>query len=159
MKFPLVMSLFVFAGLAAAQDTPSYSAEERETFRNCLESGPDEQCRGVVMQPCLDQGAYTTLEMVDCAAREYELWDEVLNERYRDLMAQYRQDEDTEYLATQRERLRDAQRAWIISRDADCVFEQGMFEGGSLARMVAIDCLKTHTAQRAIWLGNQFVEG
>ncbi|MFQ2812649.1 lysozyme inhibitor LprI family protein [Aeromonas caviae] len=48
----------------------------------------------------------------------------------------------------QLERLRTAQRAWIAFRDAQCRYEVGVYEGGSMAPMVHSSCLTQLTEAR-----------
>lgn len=48
----------------------------------------------------------------------------------------------------QLERLRTAQRAWIAFRDAQCRYEAGVYEGGSMAPMVHSSCLTQLTEAR-----------
>ncbi|MFM5077672.1 lysozyme inhibitor LprI family protein, partial [Aeromonas caviae] len=48
----------------------------------------------------------------------------------------------------QLERLRTAQRAWITFRDAQCRYEAGVYEGGSMAPMVHSSCLTQLTEAR-----------
>ena len=48
--------------------------------------------------------------------------------------------------------LRDAQRAWIAYRDAECGLAYARWQDGSMRVIVAANCLMTMTAQRAIEL-------
>jgi uncharacterized protein YecT (DUF1311 family) len=101
-------------------------------------------CIGRVAQPCLDapDGA-TTLGMTQCVGKETKAWDAILNRDYRALMG--RLDE------AQQEKLKEAQRAWLTLRDADCAFPQE-FVRGSLSRVMAAECFRDHTAGRVLTL-------
>jgi uncharacterized protein YecT (DUF1311 family) len=154
----LVCASLIAAHSHAQDDFNQPSEAERAALQTCLESQPERDCIGIVMQPCLntDEGM-TTYGMIGCTARELTLWDERLNERYGAFMEWYAGDED--YNVRQRDRMRAAQRAWITLRDADCEVEAGRYDGGSLARVVSIGCLNDLTAQRAIWINEQMREG
>jgi uncharacterized protein YecT (DUF1311 family) len=154
----LVVAAFASAQVAAQDDFNVASEAEPETFQTCLASRADRDCVGVVMRPCLEtEAGMTTAGMVECAARELTLWDERLNERYGAFMDWYGGDEDGN--VRQRERMQAAQRIWITLRDADCEVEAGRYEGGSLARVVSVNCLNDLTANRAIWINEQMREG
>ncbi|MDX7780227.1 lysozyme inhibitor LprI family protein [Aeromonas hydrophila] len=45
-------------------------------------------------------------------------------------------------------RLKTAQRAWITFRDAQCRYEAGVYEGGSIDPLVHSSCLTKLTEQR-----------
>ena len=63
--------------------------------------------------------------MVECAARESAVWDDILNETFRRLRDKL--DEK------QKAKLRDMQRAWINSRDRTCGFYAD-YHQGTIAR-------------------------
>src|SRR5437667_2041935 len=70
--------------------------------------------------PCAN--AQTTLEMRDCAGREYKKADEELNKVYRQLTSTLA---DEGYKGA----LKTAQQAWIKYRDANCDFESYLNRG------------------------------
>ena len=88
--------------------------------------------------PCKTQN--TTLEMIQCAAQLYEVADDRLNAVYQALRSS--QDEEGKKL------LRDAQRAWLKFRDAECLRERDMARGGTLAPILEISCKESMTLQR-----------
>jgi uncharacterized protein YecT (DUF1311 family) len=92
---------------------------------------------------CIDQ-ARTQMEMTDCAAAELARADSVLNDVYRQVIAGM--DSATVPL------LRQAQRAWIGLRDADCEVENAEFEGGSIHPMLYAMCVAHQTRQRTAHL-------
>ncbi|MEO0362201.1 MAG: lysozyme inhibitor LprI family protein [Pseudomonadota bacterium] len=103
-----------------------------------------EQCMGLHAEPCMERAeGQTTYGMVTCLSEETAAWDEILNREYKALVAAL----DT----AQTEALREAQRAWLDFRDADCAFPH-VFVEGSLARPWGADCVMQHTARRAVEL-------
>jgi uncharacterized protein YecT (DUF1311 family) len=93
--------------------------------------------------PCVDE-ARTQLDMNTCAADALGLADSVLNVVYAQVAAQID--------SVQLPHLREAQRAWIRLRDADCELEAAAFEGGSIRPMIELMCLADETRRRAAFL-------
>lgn len=83
----------------------------------------------------MDQATFNT-----CAAQEYSAADKRLNQVYND----YRQRLD----ARQKDRLKDAQQAWLHYRDLHCKFAASSVEGGSAYTMVFDGCLAEVTDAR-----------
>jgi len=144
----LVAALLALAAPAMAQDAAP-SETERGVLESCLArddaaAAPD-ICIGTVSDACMaaPEGE-TTLGMVECSARETALWDERLNARYAALEEML----DPEAFAA----LREAQRAWLTFRDAECTFARALWSGGTVAPVVAAGCLLDQTARRAIAL-------
>ena len=71
-------------------------------------------------------------EMNACFEREYREADAELNKTYEALRDRVS--------STGRETLRDAQRAWIAYRDAQCAFESAGTEGGSIHPTIVAIC-------------------
>ncbi|WP_420408490.1 lysozyme inhibitor LprI family protein [Hoeflea sp.] len=93
--------------------------------------------------------------MTYCAGKDYEAADATLNELWPEVMALAR--ENDEYVAdlardrgvpTTVEALRDAQRAWIKFRDAQCSYEGYEVFGGTMQPMVGSLCLARLTEER-----------
>jgi len=148
----LIASLALVQGY---QDQPNDA--ERQAFSGCLEANADdERCVGSVANACMENepNGETTLGMISCTSRELTLWDEKLNSEYNALRNLLQRLEAT----NRREALLTAQRAWITYRDAECAQSSLLFEGGSLARVVHVDCVNAMTAKRAIQLENQLFE-
>ena len=82
----------------------------------------------------------TTADMTNCADREYRAADKKLNQVYQQLQSKL--------TANQKQRITNAQLAWIKFRDASCDYERGQFEGGTMASPVGIHCLAEMTAKR-----------
>jgi uncharacterized protein YecT (DUF1311 family) len=82
--------------------------------------------------------------MVECLDRETAAWDKVLNADYQQLLKGLN--------APAAESVRNAQRAWIALRDADCKVPYDIFEGGTIAHLDSATCVQTHTATRVLQL-------
>lgn len=93
--------------------------------------------------PSCDE-ARTQLEMNECAGRTFQAQDSALNQLYPRVIAAL----DSAQVA----RLREAQRAWIRLRDADCELEASEFEGGSMRPMLHSFCLAYATQERIKYL-------
>jgi uncharacterized protein YecT (DUF1311 family) len=50
------------------------------------------------------------------------------------------------------ESVRQAERAWIAARDADCKVPYDIYEGGTMARLDGANCVLEHTATRVLQL-------
>jgi len=92
-----------------------------------------------VYQACMDRSGGVTSEMRDCSAAEYERQDRALNTVYRDLMARLPDTLKTE--------LRDAQRAWISFRGAECDY-RSLAQDGTLGLLVRDSCWLDMTSER-----------
>jgi uncharacterized protein YecT (DUF1311 family) len=88
---------------------------------------------------CMDK-AVSTLDMIECNNSEYSVQDKRLNIAYRALRSK-----QTPARVTQ---LTELQKIWIKYRDANCAFYYDP-DGGSLARIMANDCMLTMTKDRA----------
>lgn len=152
-----MMIALVCAGPAFAQEP----VVDRELVAGCFASADildiAPACIGVATNRCIDAtpNGSTTAGMVSCTASETAIWDEFLNQTYQDLRAQMREMDASDYVGDMpraADALRDAQRAWIAFRDAECNFEWAMFQEGSMRSLVASSCIQEHTARRALEL-------
>ncbi len=141
----------VFAAIVLLTTSPAVANDAVESISDCL--GPygydpvaedPRRCIGLVADPCLNapEGA-ATLSMTQCIGKETKAWDVILNRDYKALIT--RLDE------AQTEKLKEAQRAWLTLRDADCAFPHE-FVRGSLSRPMAAECFHAHTAERVLFL-------
>ena len=89
---------------------------------------------------CMEQSGGVTSVMVECITAEYKRQDTRLNQAYKAL--------GKDLSATRKKQLQEAQRAWLKFRDANCTFYDDP-DGGTLARVMANECMLTLTAQRA----------
>jgi len=93
---------------------------------------------------CLDTpDGQTTAGTVGCIAEELKVQDAALNAAYRQLTAGMN--------PRQQAGLRNAQRAWIAFRDADCASRQD-WEWGSMSTVAANFCVLRRTVERTIEL-------
>lgn len=83
----------------------------------------------------------TTVEMVDCAGWHYSIAERWLDQEYKATAAGME--------PAAKERLREAQRAWLKFRDAQCALEREAAEGGTIAPILEIDCRTELTRERA----------
>jgi uncharacterized protein YecT (DUF1311 family) len=90
---------------------------------------------------CMDMSGGVTANMVECTQNELVVWDKKLNAAYSSTMKTLS--------PFQKKKLVDAQRLWILFRDASCAFYTNP-EGGTLQQVQYIDCLLTATKTRAI---------
>ncbi len=153
----------VFASMAcvwAGQGLAQSLSVDANTVTACHDSTPigevTPDCIGAAVNACqMQEGGSTTIGTADCLISENAAWDELLNTNYQALRDGFRgrvgggQDLSGEELNI---RLRDAQRAWIAFRDAECGFRYDIYRGGTIRSIVGANCLMTMTAQRALEL-------
>ncbi|MEM6615963.1 MAG: lysozyme inhibitor LprI family protein [Pseudomonadota bacterium] len=113
-------------------------------INTCIAQPDDiQECLDVASRDCLETpGNDTTFGMSACTSNSYLAWDKVLNDRY----AALREKVPSKIFET----LRDAQRAWITYRDADCSLAGKAFEGGTLEPLLVTSCYEYKTALRVI---------
>lgn len=92
---------------------------------------------------CMDE-ARTQMDMNVCASDALGRADSVLNAVYARVVAQV----DSAQLG----HLREAQRAWIRVRDADCALDAAQYGGGSIRPMMEMTCLADETRRRTAFL-------
>jgi uncharacterized protein YecT (DUF1311 family) len=88
--------------------------------------------------PC--DNAQTQQEMDNCSAKELRAADQKLNKLYADLSSKL----EPERLA----KLKEAERAWIKFRDADCDFQSYLNKGGTIYPVVYNGCLTDNINNR-----------
>lgn len=146
------------AGLAltagvASRTSPAHAQENVPTpkamaaFRVCLAADkPGVDCGQGVYDAC--QAAHeqpdTTLSITECSMVTHKAWDVILNERYRALIASSP--------PKLKLKLQKAQRAWIVSRDADCDAVYENWIGGTIRGPMYAGCMVEKTSERAKWL-------
>ena len=94
---------------------------------------------------CMDKADGVTQSMVECIDAETKRQDARLNKAYKALLADLNPE--------RKKQLLEAQRAWLKFRDTNCAFYFDP-EGGTIARVQAVDCMMTMTASRAKELEN-----
>ena len=147
-----LVGLALTAGIAtwlspaqAQEDAPTLKA--MAAFRVCLaaaKAGVD--CGQPVYDAC--QAAHdqpdTTLSITECTMATHKAWDVILNERYRAVIATSP--------PNLKLKLRKAQRAWIVSRDADCAALYEAYIDGTIRGPMYAGCMVEKTSERARWL-------
>jgi uncharacterized protein YecT (DUF1311 family) len=138
----VAVATLVSLGPAAADDAATINAclkKEHDAAR----SGRD--CIGRISDPCLRQpGHESTTGMVECVDTETKVWDDLLNADYQRLLGALGD--------KAAESVRQAERAWIALRDADCGVPYEIYEGGTMARLDGANCVLEHTADRVLRL-------
>ncbi|WP_170478941.1 lysozyme inhibitor LprI family protein [Ruegeria arenilitoris] len=106
------------------------------------------ECVGQAANLCQTvPGQSTTLGITECIQEETLIWDAFLNEQY-----QLRRAELAQESAELANELREAQRAWISFRDAECGLQYSLWSGGTIRSIVYAGCVLNETAERALEL-------
>ncbi|MFK7838147.1 MAG: lysozyme inhibitor LprI family protein [Sulfitobacter sp.] len=143
-KMALAIGCLLAGGVQAQNVDP---AVVRGCFSDAFSGDGAPQCLGQAAEGCLAGGDNSTLGIVQCIQGETALWDGLLNEQYGQVRATLNAQNPA--LGTA---LRDAQRAWIAYRDAECALEHARWGDASLRSIVAANCMMAETAERAIEL-------
>ncbi|WP_448649636.1 lysozyme inhibitor LprI family protein [Pseudomonas fluorescens] len=101
--------------------------------------GSASAAENAALKKCMD-GANTTVDMVNCNAKETKVQDERLNKAYKTALAAQEGD--------RKGKLQDVQRLWIKYRDANCSFA-GSATGGTIDQVNGSGCLLDMTQTRA----------
>jgi len=154
---PLLLALLLFPVAAAAQSPSAddYRASLDTCYAQAERADDLDACRSLLSDACIagEPQGQTTRGMSMCLQAEYRVWDEWLNIEYRATMARLRtidefdRETNPEY-AVRAARLRDAQRAWIVFRDADCAVDYALWGNGSLRLIAGPSCLAGRTFDR-----------
>ena len=134
-----------FSPAHAQENIPTPKA--MAAFRVCLaEAKTGVDCGQPVYDAC--QAAHdqpdTTLSIIECAMTTHKAWDVILNERYRTLIAASP--------PNLKLKLQKAQRAWIVSRDADCAVVYETYIKGTIRGPLYAGCMVEKTSERVRWL-------
>ncbi|MEM9342215.1 MAG: lysozyme inhibitor LprI family protein [Pseudomonadota bacterium] len=116
-------------------------------------------CIGKMAEACMEteEGGYSTFGMASCNTGEMLVWDFFLNTEYMNTMdwakaADASEGENFPEFANRVESLRDAQRAWIAFRDAECGMAYAQWGAGSMRHISGTGCVLQMTAERTIEL-------
>lgn len=155
----IALSLALLAPVFA-QET-GYTPSDDEVMQNCFETigdalaGPDidinrnyHECIGEALDACQEESLdnQTTSGIFECAKRETQWWDEVLNHNYA-ILKNALDAEEFQHLQT-------AQRAWLAFREAECGFHYFYWRLGTIGMVYGSTCMMETTAKRALTLGN-----
>jgi uncharacterized protein YecT (DUF1311 family) len=143
----ILVAIGLLGASALAQDKPA--AKDSAAIEKCIKTKTGrlwawEKCIGLISEPCSkDEGSMTPREVIACADRERAVWDDILNTSFRKLSERL----DKEQV----DKMREVQRAWIVSRDKTCGFLYDYFEGTMASPMIA-HCLSRATGMQALFL-------
>ncbi|MEP1587623.1 MAG: lysozyme inhibitor LprI family protein [Tateyamaria sp.] len=158
--------LLIFTFGLIALGMPSFAQDpivDRAVIEAChaemVREFTEVECVGDAANAC--QGIHTsgfdggtTRGISQCLEAETKVWDELLNLTYlstQRLLAE--QEDDARSNDPDRtDTFRDAQRAWITFRDAECLRLFSKWQDGTIRSNVFHGCLMTMTAERAIAL-------
>jgi uncharacterized protein YecT (DUF1311 family) len=136
----------------AAAQTRKPTAQEVAAIRNCATKYKDDVDEGerhcvfnlVATTPCTNtREGSSNLGTADCYRVEWVIWDNLLNENFKNLMGAL----DNQQTA----KLRAMQQAWIAYRDTTCNFYMDKIQGSMAIPMGAV-CAARETARRALLL-------
>ncbi|WP_299666041.1 lysozyme inhibitor LprI family protein [uncultured Ruegeria sp.] len=143
-----VILLVLFPVAVFAQQAVVDENYVRGCFSQELAGSNLPECVGDAASTCQSApGNDTTIGIALCIQAETTVWDALLNEQYN-----LRRPELTEESAELANQLRDAQRAWINFRDAECGLQYSLRLGGSIRTIIAANCVLAETAERALEL-------
>ncbi|MBB5368473.1 uncharacterized protein YecT (DUF1311 family) [Janthinobacterium sp. K2Li3] len=86
------------------------------------------------------------MEINACARQNFETKDKELNRVYQTMLKQL--DTFGDNGPATKKLLILAQRKWVEFRNADCTAVQRLYQGGSAANAIYLDCMVHHTEQR-----------
>jgi uncharacterized protein YecT (DUF1311 family) len=140
-----------FAAASAMAQTRKATAQEVAAIRNCASKYQDDVDEGerqclfnLVATPCTKtREGSSNLGTADCFRVEWVIWDNLLNENFKNLMGALD--------AQQNAKLRAMQQAWISYRDTTCNFYMDKIQG-SMAIPMGAACAARETARRALLL-------
>ncbi|EAT2981428.1 DUF1311 domain-containing protein [Salmonella enterica] len=92
---------------------------------------------------CIDKSDGITSNIRDCDAQEMERLDHLLNKAYKHIINELKQNEQLEQV----NRLKEAQRAWLKYRDANCGFIYSE-TGGTIDLLNGDGCIIEMTKDR-----------
>lgn len=149
MRRALALALLLAGPAAAQEELGEYEPVAQRLgveLAGCLAASAsregDVACAGRLQALCVEEGpaGETTPGLAACSHALTRAWDGELNRLWPSALAA--QGEGGA------ERLRDAQRAWIAFRDAECLFEAARWEGGSMGAYAGGFCVAGMTAER-----------
>jgi uncharacterized protein YecT (DUF1311 family) len=150
-SFAFVTLLVVAATGPADAQSRTPTAREIAAIHACVTKDKDDVDAGeqqclfkLVADPCIGPiGSAPDRTMADCFRIEGVIWNDLLNENYKNLLA-ILDDEQTV-------KARAMQRAWIAYRDTTCGFYDDKIQG-TMSNMMHAACHARETARRAMLL-------
>lgn len=105
------------------------------------------------------QKAETTPELNECAARQQKAVELKLNQTYQQALKSLQQpDTEMDKFSATRQKLIEAQRAWVKFREADCEAVYLQHVSGSIRNLMFTGCLQKHAERRIEDLKAVFAE-
>jgi uncharacterized protein YecT (DUF1311 family) len=148
-----VLAIFVLwvMPVSSFAQTPKPTEKEAAAIRACAVKYQDDldkieqQCLfNLVATPCTNKPeTKSNVATADCYRTETAIWDDLLNENYKKLIATLDDDQTA--------KLRAMQRAWIAYRDTTCNFYWDKIQG-TMAQAMVSACVARETARRAVLL-------
>jgi uncharacterized protein YecT (DUF1311 family) len=140
-----------FAAETSQAQTRQATAQEIASIRQCAAKNQDNVDEGqrqclfnLVADPCAKlKGDSSNATVVDCYRVEGSIWDGLLNENYKSLLATLDEGQTV--------KAREMQRAWQIYRDTTCQFYDDKIQGSMAVAMDAA-CVTRESARRAMLL-------
>jgi uncharacterized protein YecT (DUF1311 family) len=151
-RIALALAIVVsFAAASAQAQTRKATAQEVAAIRNCASKYQDDVDEGerqclfnLVATPCTKtREGSSNLGTADCYRVEWVIWDNILNENFKNLMGALDNQQNS--------KLRAMQQAWIAYRDTTCNFYMDKIQG-SMAIPMGAACAARETARRALLL-------
>jgi len=142
---------WALAADSAHAQTRKPTAQEVAAIRNCAAQYKDNVDEGerqcvfnLVADPCTKKPeAASTFGTSDCYRVEWVIWDNLLNENFKNLMGSLDDQQNA--------KLKAMQHAWIAYRDTTCNFYMDKIQG-SMAQPMGAACAARETARRAMLL-------
>lgn len=150
-RFGIILALMAQTMMATPVAAQNLAIDPGQVYA-CHANTPEGQrtatCLGAASNICQGlPGGSTTIGISECIQAETQVWDQILNDEYQVARA---------HLASLNEglsvSLRDAQRAWIAFRDAECELTYARWQGGSIRSIAYANCVLVMTAERALQL-------
>ena len=156
MKRVAIAAFVVVLGIEAKAE--SHLSVYMGGIETCVANADDTRmCVGAGAEICMETepNGMSTHGMVHCMVAERNAWDDLLNAEYGTARAfaarlDARDKEWAPDYAVRVDQLRDAQRAWIPFRDANCAMEAGAWGEGTFAQVLMAECHMRMTADRAL---------
>jgi uncharacterized protein YecT (DUF1311 family) len=151
-RIALALAIVVsFAAASAQAQTRKATAQEVAAIRNCASKYQDDVDEGerqclfnLVATPCTKtREGSSNLGTADCYRVEWVIWDNLLNENFKNLIGALDNQQNA--------KLRAMQQAWISYRDTTCNFYMDKIQG-SMAIPMGAACAARETARRALLL-------
>jgi len=145
-----VACLIAGSGTAEAASRAGYTRADMAEIDSCIVKAQKNSqharvCIGAAAQVCERQPEMASNAGIkDCLTRENAYRDEILNDRYQQLMRNF-SDQNAK-------KLQAMQRSWIAWRKEKCELPYMLYEGGTMAGVMSTSCFMETTAIRALEL-------